>query len=536
MAKRTLVFMILILTLLLSQSAQAADVPQPALNGKDVVIEMPKYTAVFSSRGGTLKSFRLKDYRSACATCADDLWERLKNLFDGQRTESARNGGPIELVNVREDSPFPLSVTFHGADGTTRDDGLYGFSLSAPDQQGQQRLVFSRNNGDSRIDKIFSFSPSGYKITLEVKVFNLSSEPVTQNPVLNWYQHVDAVKKDKDFGHDGPVAGLGTGAVERMESKDIKGDTLLGPNIRWTAYESKYFIASFIPENPSLASVTLTRDSDNTVGIALKGQKTVIPGGQSETFSYSMYLGPKKYSLLQTMGVGLESAVNFGWFRFLSVPLLMLLNFFYGFVGNYGIAIVLMTILIKAVFLPMGAMSSQSMKAMRDLKPQLDVLKEKYKGDRGKIGEETMKLYREKKVNPFSGVLPILIQVPVFIGLYRALMYAVELRQAPFFGWLQDLSARDPYYIVPVLMGISQFVVQKITPSAANEETRKVLLWLPVLFTFLFAILPSGLVVYWLINNILQICQQLYLNKKLGLNEAVAPKKKTAGQLAAETE
>lgn len=529
MGRRTLVFMVLILTLLLSQSAQAA-VPQPAQNGKDVVIEMPKYTAVFSSRGGTLKSFRLKDYRSACATCADDLWEKLKNMFGGQKTEPARNGGSIELVNVREDSPSPLSVTFHGTDGVTRDDGLYEFSPSAQDQQGQRRLVFSRNNGNIKIDKIFSFFPDGYKITLDVKVFNLSSMPVTQNPVLNWYQHVDA-KKDKDFGHDGPVAGLGTGNVERTVAKDITGDTLLGPNIRWAAYESKYFLASFIPENPSLASVTLTRDSDNTVSIGLKGQKTVIPGGQSETFSYSMYLGPKKYSLLQTMGVGLESAVNFGWFRFLSVPLLMLLNFFYGFVGNYGVAIVLMTILIKAVFLPMGAMSSQSMKAMRDLKPQLDVLKEKYKGNRGKIGEETMKLYREKKVNPFSGILPIMIQVPVFIGLYRALMYAVELRQAPFFGWIQDLSARDPYYIVPVLMGISQYVVQKITPSAANEETRKVLLWLPVLFTFLFAILPSGLVVYWLINNVLQIGQQLYLNKKLGLNDA-APQKAKVGKLA----
>lgn len=535
MGKRTLVFMILILTLLLSQSIQAADIPQPVQNGKDVVIEMPKYTAVFSSRGGTLKSFRLNDYRSECATCAEDLWEKLKNMFSGQKIEAARNGGSIELVNVREDSPSPLSVTLHGTDGVTRNDGLYEFSLSARDQQGQQRLIFSRNDGNLKIDKIFSFFSDGYKITLDVKVFNLSSRPVTQNPVLNWYQHVDASKKGKDFGHDGPVAALGTGAVERTESKDIKGDTLLGPHIRWAAYESKYFIASFIPENPSLASVTLTRDSDNTVGIGLKGQKTVIPGGQSETFSYSMYLGPKKYSLLQTMGVGLESVVNFGWFRFLSVPLLMLLNFFYGFIGNYGIAIILMTILVKAVFLPMGAMSSQSMKAMRDLKPQLDVLKEKYKGNRGKIGEETMKLYREKKVNPFSGVLPIMIQVPVFIGLYRALMYAVELRQAPFFGWIQDLSARDPYYIVPVLMGISQFVVQKITPSAANEETRKVLLWLPVLFTVLFAILPSGLVIYWLINNVLQICQQLYLNKKLGLNDMAVPEKQSAAQLATET-
>ena len=259
--------------------------------------------------------------------------------------------------------------------------------------------------------------------------------------------------------------------------------------------------------------------------------------GQVTTFDEAVASGLpiKEAGLVDVLVPGLEDEVNFGWFRFLSVPLLMLLNFFYGFIGNYGIAIILMTILVKAVFLPMGAMSSQSMKAMRDLKPQLDVLKEKYKGNRGKIGEETMKLYREKKVNPFSGVLPIMIQVPVFIGLYRALMYAVELRQAPFFGWIQDLSARDPYYIVPVLMGISQFVVQKITPSAANEETRKVLLWLPVLFTVLFAILPSGLVIYWLINNVLQICQQLYLNKKLGLNDMAVPEKQSAAQLATET-
>jgi len=174
-----------------------------------------------------------------------------------------------------------------------------------------------------------------------------------------------------------------------------------------------------------------------------------------------------------------------------------------------------LTILIKVIFWPLGNISYKSMKEMQKIQPKVLALKEKYKNDQAKLGQETMALYREHKVNPLSGCLPILIQIPVFIGLYNTLLYAIELRQSPFFWWIQDLSAKDPYYITPIIMGATQFMQQKMTPTVGDPMQAKIMLLMPVVFTFIFLNFPSGLVIYWLLNNILSIGQQVYINKKL---------------------
>jgi len=196
------------------------------------------------------------------------------------------------------------------------------------------------------------------------------------------------------------------------------------------------------------------------------------------------------------------------------MPMLTFLNYINTFVNNYGIAIIILTILIKIAFWPLGNKSYKSMKEMQKLQPELTAIREKYKDDKQKAGQETMALYKSHKVNPLGGCLPMVVQIPVFFALYKTLMYAIELRHAPFFWWIQDLSDKDPYYITPIIMGATMFIQQKMSPPAGDPMQQKIMLVLPVVFTFLFLTFPSGLVIYWLFNNILSIGQQYYIMKK----------------------
>ncbi|MDP2854961.1 MAG: membrane protein insertase YidC [Smithellaceae bacterium] len=491
---------------------------KPEAPARDIKVETPHYTAVFSTRGGALKSLKLKDYYQDCYKCTDDIYPRLKGFFTGTKEPvTPKTKDFVELVDVRDGMPYPLAVTFPDSSADVAPDAVFDTTTSKLDMvatKEKQQLVFSKSDNGVKIEKIFTFDPAGYAIGLEVKVHNLTSSPITQIPRLNWYQYVDPQKVEDSYGHDGPAISVG-GSIERLEVKKLNSESILGPNVVWGAFESKYFIASFIPENPSLTNVVMTRDAANMVAVGMKGRKELIPGGQNSVFSYSLYLGPKQYDLLKTLGVGLESAIDFGWFKWLAIPALWILNFLYGFVLNYGIAIIILTTIIKIIFWPLGNLSYKSMNEMKKLQPKIEAMKEKYKNDQAKIGSETMALYREHKVNPFSGCLPMLIQIPVFFGLYKALMYSIELRQSPLFFWIQDLSAPDPYYITPIIMGATQFISQKMTPAMGDPMQQKIMLLMPVVFTFFFLNFPSGLVIYWLFNNILQIGQQYYINRKL---------------------
>ncbi len=229
-----------------------------------------------------------------------------------------------------------------------------------------------------------------------------------------------------------------------------------------------------------------------------------------------LYTGPKEYSRLKAQDVGLENSIDFGsWVKWLAIPLLEALKWIDKYVHNYGVAIIILTILVKAIFWPLGNISYKSMRGMQKLQPQMKILQEKFKGDKAKLQQETMALYKANKVNPMSGCLPMFIQLPVFFGLYRALLYSIELRHAPFVFWIQDLSDKDPYYITPIIMGATMFLQQRMSPQpGGNEMQAKMMMWMPVVFTFLFLNFPSGLVIYWLFNNVLSIGQQYYINMK----------------------
>ncbi|HOJ50949.1 MAG TPA: membrane protein insertase YidC [Syntrophales bacterium] len=481
-----------------SLKEKMAVVPQMG-EEKPVTVETPLYTAVFTTRGAGLTSFKLKKYKKTLDVHSE----------------------PVDLVSLKVGMKAPLGISFTNSSFELPDDIFF----TAPQErielkkgEREARLMFSSTlPGKLKLEKIYTFYPDRYAVDLEMKVANLSPAPIEQVAVVNWYEYLDPKVEKDDYGHTGPVVFV-KNEVERPEVKKITGDKLYGPGMTWGGFESKYFLAAVISPNPSLTSMYVEKKATgDEITVRVKGEKVVIPPTQASSISYRLYLGPKEYNLLKAEGVNLEDAIDFGsWLKWLAMPLLITLNFFNQYINNYGISIILLTVLIKILFWPLGNKSYQSMKEMQKLQPKLLELREKYKDDKQRLSQETMALYKAHKINPLGGCLPMIIQIPVFFGLYRALLYAIELRHAPFFGWIKDLSAKDPYYITPIIMGATMFIQQKMTPTGGDPMQQKIMLWMPVVFTFLFLNFPSGLVIYWLFNNIISIGQQIYINKRHG--------------------
>ena len=465
--------------------------------GEQIVVKSPLYTATFSTRGASLASFTLNNYRQA--------------IND--------NAMPIELVSIGNDMEYPLSVTFPGSSIAVPVDVIYTAdedSLDLTDTVNTKQLIFSWTYpGEITIEKVYTFFPEKYTFDLDVRVRNLSDNTLKQNALLSWNHYFDPEVKTDRYSHQGPVAFVKDKFVsEKIKKLDEK--KFLGPDVSWGGYENKYFIASMIAEQPSLTSLIMAKNANNIVSTSLEGPRNIIPPGQLGSFKYSLYLGPKDYDLLKAEDVGLENSINFGsWIKWLALPLLKGLKFIYNYVHNYGVAIIILTILVKILTWPLGNMSYKSMKEMQKLQPKIKDLQEKFKDDKAKIQQATMELYKKHKVNPMGGCFPIVIQIPIFFALYRALLYSIELRHSPFLFWIQDLSAKDPYYVTPIIMGATMFLQQKMSPApGGNEMQAKMMMWMPVIFTFLFLNFPSGLVIYWLFNNILSIGQQYYINKQ----------------------
>jgi YidC/Oxa1 family membrane protein insertase len=478
-----------------ARAAKPAAPSAAAVAARDIHVETALYKAIFTTRDGALKSFKLKAYRK----------------------ESAKDSDLQELVNAAGALQQPLSVAFPDSSidvpaGIVYDTAAQSIDMTKSKENKQ--ITFTQTYKDIRIEKTFTLYPDKYILGLEIKVNNLSSNPLTQNASLSWMESFDPKSEKDSAPENGPVYFISKD-VERMEAKKVEKAVTLGPDVSWAGFESKYFIASLIPQNPSQTSLAIAKDDGNTIAVSLRGPKNIIPPGQFGLFNYNIYLGPKDYGILKAQNMKLEDSIDFGsWLKYLAIPLLSTVNYINKYVGNYGIAIIILTFIIKIIFWPLGNISYKSMKEMQKLSPKIKELQEKHKNDKQKLSQETMALYKANKVNPFGGCLPMLIQIPVFFGLYKALLYAIELRHAPFYWWIHDLSAADPYYITPIIMGGTMFIQQKMTPSPGDPMQAKIMLWMPVIFTFMFLNFPSGLVIYWLFNNVISIGQQYYINKK----------------------
>jgi YidC/Oxa1 family membrane protein insertase len=328
---------------------------------------------------------------------------------------------------------------------------------------------------------------------------------------------------------EGPSA-LIDKSLETIEVSDIAKKNTLTGKIKWLALQSRYFTTSLIPLKEEDATLRLAVLPGNVVEAQYDAPEQVIAPNSRQSSEYLLFFGPKDINAVRPAGHQLEQIVDFGMFDILARPCLWLLNFIYGVIPNYGVAIIILTILTKIILWPLGTKSYKSMSQMKKLQPLIQEIREKYKNDRKKMNEEVMRLHKTYSINPVGGCLPMILQIPVFFALYRMLDQAIELRHAHFLWWINDLSAPDrlfnfdfsipfmePPYGIPVLtlvMGATMFWQQKMSPPAGDPAQAKMMLMMPVVFTFIFINFSAGLVLYWLVNNVLSIAQQSYIQKK----------------------
>ncbi|MDJ0878357.1 MAG: membrane protein insertase YidC [Halieaceae bacterium] len=378
------------------------------------------------------------------------------------------------------------------------------------------------DTGDIDITKRFTFTRGDYLVRVEYLVTNNSSE--------RWQANLfGQIKRDSS---DDPSAELSSGMgmvpflgaattlpderfakydFEDMREKPLKEKIEGG----WIAMIQHYFLSAWIPDANQSHNYN-TRVTNNGFNIAgfVSPAITVDPGQQGSVRA-EFYAGPKDQYRLAEISEYLDLSVDYGWLWWIAQPLFWLLIKIYSFVNNWGVAIIMLTLVIKAAFFKLSATSYRSMANMRRVQPQLQSIRERYAEDKQKQSQEMMNLYRKEKINPLSGCLPILVQMPVFIALYWVLMESVELRQAPFFGWIQDLSVMDPFFILPLIMGASMWFQQKLAPPPPDPMQAKIMQWMPIIFTFFFLWFPAGLVLYWVTNNLLSIAQQWYITRQI---------------------
>ncbi|MFP4273112.1 MAG: membrane protein insertase YidC [Halothiobacillaceae bacterium] len=383
-----------------------------------------------------------------------------------------------------------------------------------------------------RVTKTYHFERGSYVVRVTHEVENLRDEAWTGNQ----YRQLQRTSVEDGmrlvYTYTGGVyAGDVPGTGDRVNYEKLTfSEMAKSPLSRdltngWVAMIQHYFLSAWAPRADEVNHYyTLTTSGTPALyalGIA-SPERTVAPGAQ-DRFESVLYIGPKIQENLEPLAQGLELTVDFGIFTFIAKPIFWLLKLFHDWVGNWGWAIVMVTIVIKLIFLWPSAISYRSMARMRTLTPKLKALKERYAEDRQKLSQEMMKLYQKEKINPLGGCLPILIQIPVFIALYWVLVESVELRHAEWIFWIKDLTAMDPYFVLPVLMGLSMWAQQKLNPTPMDPMQQKIFTWLPVVFTIFFAFFPAGLVLYWLVNNLLSIAQQYLITRRIE-REAAAKK------------
>lgn len=363
--------------------------------------------------------------------------------------------------------------------------------------------------------KNYTFRADSYVVEVSVKIINDSNSIKSGNfnfSLVSVLPEEDGGGMQDMYTFVGPISFNGEELLEDDLEDLEESAKIYGEGILWSGFVTKYFLTLISP-GESAKQVQIEKGDGYVQNKFISPYISLAPG-QKVSFDYVSFIGPLDYDLLYAAGHQFEQAKDYGFFSILAKPLMHVLKFFYGFFGNYGVAIILLTVCIKIIFWPLTQKSYKSMKGMQKLQPEMQKLREKYSNDKQRLNQEMMSFYKENKVNPLGGCLPMLIQIPVFFALYQVLLGAIELRHAPFIFWLVDLSTKDPYYITPLIMGATMFVQQKMTPTTMDPNQAKIMLMMPVIFTFMFLNFPSGLVLYWMVNNLLTILQQYLIRRQ----------------------
>lgn len=477
---------------------------------KEITIDTPLYVAILSNNGPSIKSFKLKKYRETL-----DPESPAVELFSGKEHTNSFFSFHFDTQNLLNKKNLIFDTTGESA------------VINSGQTHKDIKFQYITENG-LIIEQTYRFFPEKYEIGLFFNIINQTQNYLT-GKIRAEINNLPPEKKGNYFSSIGATLFIDN-ELENLEPDDLEEEVTLSGNIDWLAYENGYFISAIIPEDKAETSFRGILQPSGIVTANHISPAIDLPPSTPVSKEYSLFLGPRDINILKNFGKKLDEAVYFGFFHIIAKPLHFALIFFNDYVNNYGISIIILTIIIKILFWPLTQKSQKSMKEMKKIQPLMTKIREKYKNDKERMNKEMMGLYRTYKVNPMSGCLPMLIQIPVFFALYRTLMGSIELRHAPFMLWIDDLAApdrlfsfsfsipfMDPPYGIPVLtllMGASMFITQKLTPAVGDPAQAKIMMFLPIMFTVMFINFPSGLVLYWLTQNILSIGQQYLINRK----------------------
>ncbi len=470
---------------------EATPAPAAVVGGEaetEVKVETPHVVATFTNRGARLKSWRLKEYRD-------------------------QTGNPVELVDATlNDQPLPFSLTLPDAATTS----LLNSVLFALKQSGEQVEFDYRNEAGLNATKVFTLNPASYTIDAQIRVTH-NGGPVV--PTIQWGPGL-GVRDSQTYAVKPEALFSSEGSVTRVESDDIAASPTYNQSFDYVGIDDQYFAAFAVKPG----TVKVTYQAVQVAPPAGSEEQardlvafSVTPATADQTLTF--FAGPKEFDTLAAIDRNITKAINFGMFSVIVVPLLRSLNWIHGYVGNYGWAIFILTLLINLVLFPLNHKSVVSMRKMQEIQPEAKAIQERYAKLKAtdpakqKMNSELMTLYKQNGVNPASGCIPILLTLPVFLAFYALLTTAIELRGAPFIGWIHDLSLPDPFYVMPVLVGASQILTQWMTPQAGMDPTQqKMMMIMPVALIFVFVSTPSGALIYWLVGNVWRLGQMQLTN------------------------
>ncbi|EJI2331686.1 membrane protein insertase YidC [Vibrio cholerae] len=480
--------------------------PTPAQNvaakAKTITVSTDVLTLSIDTLGGDVVSAKLNQYSEELNS--PESFVLLQNTQGHQFIAQSGLVGP-QGIDVTSNNRPAYQVS---ADSFTLAEG-----------QDELRIPMTYQANGIDYTKTFILKRGSYAVDVVFDVANNSGSEAT----LGMYAHLRQNLLDSGGNLAMPTYRGGAYSTSDVRYKkysfdDMKDRNLSAPNdvtVNWVAMIQHYFASAWIPRNEPQAQL-YSRVINNLGDMGIRTPNKTIANGDKAEFEATLWVGPKLQDQMAATAPNLDLVVDYGWLWFIAKPLHWLLSVIQSFVGNWGVAIICLTFIVRGAMYPLTKAQYTSMAKMRMLQPKLQAMRERIGDDRQRMSQEMMELYKKEKVNPLGGCLPILLQMPIFIALYWALMESVELRHSPFFGWIHDLSAQDPYYILPLLMGASMFVIQKMSPTTITDPMQqKIMTFMPVMFTFFFLWFPSGLVLYWLVSNIVTLIQQTLIYKAL---------------------
>ncbi|MBN3752935.1 membrane protein insertase YidC [Paraburkholderia sp. Tr-20389] len=434
----------------------------------------------------------------------------------------------ITLFDHTADHTYLARTGLLGGDFPNHTDVFTPVAGQATDMTGNTlTLSFqSPEKGGLKVLKTYTFTRGSYVINVDTKIQNVGTTPVKPTAYMELVRDSQPVETPR-FSHTfiGPAVYTEQHHFQKLTFGDIdknKHDYATSADNGWVAMVQHYFASAWIPQQGAKRDIYVEKIDPSLYRVGVKQPLQAIAPGQTIDVSARLFAGPEEERMLEGIAPGLELVKDYGWVTIIAKPLFWLLEKIHGYVGNWGWAIVLLTLLIKAVFFPLSAASYKSMARMKEITPRMQALRERFKSDPQKMNAALMELYKTEKVNPFGGCLPVVIQIPVFISLYWVLLSSVEMRGAPWILWIHDLSQQDPYFILPVLMAVSMFVQTKLNPTPPDPVQAKMMMFMPIAFSVMFFFFPAGLVLYYVVNNVLSIAQQYYITRMMGQKKKAA--------------